>query len=94
MNPQYSQRRADAAVYCSCRCDGPDPNARYCKCPTGFQCLALLSSINKLGSVELAGSYCVKNAYDKDSVGGDCTISTANAPPDQAPGNCGLYNGQ
>src|SRR6185436_3108185 len=36
---QLHLRRPENAVYCSCRCNGPDPNARYCKCPTGFQCV-------------------------------------------------------
>jgi uncharacterized OB-fold protein len=52
-------------VYCSCRCDGPDPNARYCKCPTGFTCTELLKDIG-LGSSELAGSYCIKTGTDYD----------------------------
>jgi len=29
-------RTAERAVYCSCRCDGPDPDGRYCECPSGF----------------------------------------------------------
>ena len=57
--PQLTGRRADDAVYCSCRCDGPDPNARYCKCPSGYTCTELLKDIG-LGSSELAGSYCIK----------------------------------
>src|SRR5262245_62489681 len=33
VKPQDTKRRASDAVYCSCRCDGPDPQARYCQCP-------------------------------------------------------------
>ena len=31
VDPQLKNRQADRAVYCSCRCDGEDKNARYCK---------------------------------------------------------------
>ena len=41
-----------------------DTDARYCKCPTGFQCTKLLEPINRLGSKELAGSYCIKNGTE------------------------------
>ena len=33
---QYIGATADNAVYCSCRCNGADANARYCKCPIGL----------------------------------------------------------
>jgi hypothetical protein len=52
-------RKADQAVYCSCRCDGPDPGARYCDCPSGFVCQKLIEDIGK-GRAQLAGSYCIK----------------------------------
>ena len=55
---QLTSRRPTDSVYCSCRCDGPDPNARYCKCPTGFQCTQLLQPNSRLGAAELSGSYC------------------------------------
>src|SRR5688572_23350475 len=29
--PQLVERQAEKAVYCSCRCDGPDEGARYCE---------------------------------------------------------------
>ncbi len=54
------------AVYCSCRCDGPDPNARYCECPSGFTCEKLIDDLG-LGSAQLAGSYCIKNGTNYDS---------------------------
>ena len=38
VKPQLVDRRPDDAVYCSCRCDGDDQNARYCECPSGFTC--------------------------------------------------------
>jgi hypothetical protein len=65
VRPQLTNRRADDAVYCSCRCDGPDPLARYCHCPEGFACTELMRDVG-LGSAELSGSYCIKagTAYD------------------------------
>jgi hypothetical protein len=59
VRPWIKNRRATDAVYCSCRCDGPDPLGRYCKCPAGFACTELLQDIG-VGKAELAGSYCVK----------------------------------
>jgi hypothetical protein len=98
VKPQFDKRRPADAVYCSCRCDGPDTNSRFCKCPTGFGCTKLLEAIPSLGSVELAGSYCVKDgtAYDNKNpqVGSPCGASSPGATPPAAPGNCGLYDGQ
>lgn len=59
VSPQLLQRRDDDAVYCSCRCDGPDQGARYCECPTGFSCQELVPKLG-LGHEELTGSYCIR----------------------------------
>lgn len=77
---QYEERTADDAVYCSCRCDGPE-GARYCDCPGGFVCSELVDDLG-LGKGQLAGSYCIKDgtAYEKtkppatgcDSNSGNC----------------------
>lgn len=56
---QLHERRAEDAVYCSCRCDGRDPNARYCTCPSGFECREVPAELALFGD-ELAGSYCFK----------------------------------
>ena len=69
---QLTQRRADHAVYCSCRCDGPDDNARYCPCPDGYSCVRLIDDLG-LGKGQLAGSYCVRSGTEYDS----------NRPPSQ-----------
>jgi hypothetical protein len=63
--PQLQTRQAEAAVYCSCRCAGPDQNARYCECPDGYNCTKLVDDLG-LGRGQLAGSYCVRSgtAYD------------------------------
>lgn len=64
VHPQCSDRSADRAVYCSCRCDGPDKDAKYCECPSGYECkpfkeLDVGAAVAK-GSSQLRGSYCVK----------------------------------
>jgi hypothetical protein len=98
VNKQFTGRRATDSVYCSCRCAGADSNARYCKCPTGFQCAKLLEAIDRLGSKELAGSYCIKNGTEYNSgspnTGLPCSVTSPDAVPPDAPGDCGLYNGQ
>ncbi len=60
--PQLEDRRPRDAVYCSCRCDGPQSpeEAPYCECPDGFSCVDLIDDIG-LGNAQLAGAYCVKN---------------------------------
>jgi hypothetical protein len=59
VRPQLLERRAEEAVYCSCRCDGPDPAARYCECPSGFSCSPVVPDL-ALGQDQLAGSYCIR----------------------------------
>lgn len=59
---QLKERQRDDAVYCSCRCDGPDKGARYCECPSGFACRPLVpESFVEGASAQLSGSYCVKD---------------------------------
>jgi hypothetical protein len=54
-------RKAQDAVYCSCRCDGDDPGARYCDCPSGFVCAKVLPAGVVPGAKQaLLGSYCIK----------------------------------
>lgn len=57
---QLVERSAQDTVYCSCRCDGPDPNARYCECPSGYECKELVKELGLPGKAQLAGSYCIK----------------------------------
>jgi hypothetical protein len=63
--PQLLDRRADDAVYCSCRCDGPDPKARYCECPNGFRCSPAVPEL-ALGRAQLPGSYCLREGSQFD----------------------------
>jgi hypothetical protein len=64
---QCTDRTADDTVYCSCRCaniDGKtDDGANYCKCPDGFSCSQLVTSIGA-GDTGLTGAYCVKDKTD------------------------------
>ena len=77
--PQCVDRAADKAVYCSCRCadiNGATPSDQtFCKCPDGFGCAPLVTSIGK-GNEGLTGSYCIKTGtdYNKDTAcnQGDC----------------------
>lgn len=57
---QLRDRQAERAVYCSCRCDGPEKNARYCECPDGFTCAPLVDDLKIPGGAQLAGSYCIR----------------------------------
>lgn len=61
--PQLVERRTDQAVYCSCRCGGPDANARYCECPDGFTCSKVVPEL-ALGKAQLPGSYCIRAGSD------------------------------
>ena len=69
VTPQLLERRTDDAVYCSCRCAGPDPSARYCECPSGFSCSPVVPELS-LGHTQLPGSYCIRegSAYAATSV--------------------------
>lgn len=66
VDAQLVERRPSDAVYCSCRCSGPQGNAPYCECPDGFSCADLIDDIG-LGNRQLAGGYCVKNGSNPES---------------------------
>jgi hypothetical protein len=61
VRPQLIQRPPEKAVYCSCRCDGPDRNVQYCECPSGYVCQKLVDAYGTQGGAQLAGSYCIKD---------------------------------
>lgn len=63
-------RPAPDSVYCSCRCAGPDKDARYCTCPTGFSCKELLPNYH-LGIEQAVGSYCVRRGTEFSPVDND-----------------------
>jgi hypothetical protein len=80
---QLLNRQTEQAVYCSCRCDGPDEKARYCECPEGFQCEPLVDDLKITeGGGQLPGSYCIRagskyNPNDHFKGGTDCTTNNA-----------------
>jgi hypothetical protein len=68
VRPQRLERQPEDAVYCSCRCNGPDPNARYCECPSGFECRELVPP-SDTGPSGRAGSYCIRSGTFVENVG-------------------------
>jgi len=93
VQPQCLDRRADQAVYCSCRCANlegkTDDGAVYCKCPDGFSCTQLYSSIGQ-GNQGLTGAYCIKSGsdYNANAVCAATCTATSNGS-----GNCGSAQG-
>lgn len=83
---QCTDRTADKAVYCSCRCanvdNKTDDGGNYCACPDGFTCEQLVSSIG--GSNEgLTGGYCIKagTKYDRaNACASPCDPTTSVCP--------------
>ncbi len=63
--PECTDRTANKAVYCSCRCSNAegktDDGNTYCSCPDGFMCANNL--IDQVTSTDtgLAGGFCIKN---------------------------------
>jgi hypothetical protein len=66
VDPQRVFRAAQDTVYCSCRCKGPDANAVYCECPSGFECKELVRDIGVTGRGQLVGNYCIKPGTEYD----------------------------
>ena len=79
--PQAERRRPTDAVYCTCRCAGPDPSANYCACPSGFECVEV---------VPFEGSYCLKSGTAYDPALGYGLACRA-GPTGELP--CGGYDG-
>ncbi len=84
VKPELVDRRTEDAVYCSCRCAGPDESARYCECPSGFSCSPVVPDFGT-GTAQLPGSYCVRagSEYSPAKVGpATCDAAAANCPVD------------
>ena len=79
VDPQRTERPPELAVYCSCRCGGSDPNARYCECPSGFECSEIVANRGQ-GQSELAGSYCIRSGSDVDPNRVDSRVCSVPAP--------------
>jgi hypothetical protein len=59
-----SNRDAEKAVYCSCRCgvaegEPEDENFNFCECPSGFECSEIRKNVG-LGDKQITGKYCIK----------------------------------
>lgn len=59
-----SNRNAEQAVYCSCRCgvaegEEDDPDFNFCECPDGFSCSEIRKDVG-LGDKQITGKYCIK----------------------------------
>jgi|SoiMethySBSTD1v2_1073268.scaffolds.fasta_scaffold10851_8 hypothetical protein len=82
VEPQKTNRRPNDAVYCSCRCankDGSkDDGARYCECPSGYDCEKLIDFT--FGEKDqLAGYYCIKQGTRYTGFSpGECDRSISN----------------
>lgn len=76
--PQVEERRPENSVYCSCRCDGPDPDADYCECGAGFECAPLVP-VAVEGSEPATGAYCVKvgTVFDETLPRRECDAQTS-----------------
>jgi hypothetical protein len=89
VKPQCTDRTADKAVYCSCRCANADGNtndgANYCSCPDGFTCTHLIDSLGANISEGLTGSFCIKQGtdYSTDSCANTCDPTTNPCPGPQ-----------
>jgi hypothetical protein len=87
VDPQCTDRTADKAVYCSCRCADANGDtsdgANYCSCPDGFSCTHLIDSLGAGISEGLTGSFCIKQgtAYDPSNVCPNTCDPTTNICP-------------
>jgi hypothetical protein len=66
-SPQ-SNRDADRAVYCSCRCgvaegQPEDPDFDFCECAAGFECVQVRPYLG-IGDPKLAGKYCIRQGTE------------------------------
>ena len=92
---QKLSRNAGDTVYCSCRCKGNDANARYCECPSGYECSELVRELGLPGKSQLAGSYCIKanTAYKPDDATASETCADArDAMPPRTVSQNSKYN--
>jgi hypothetical protein len=88
VEPQDSSRRPTDAVYCSCRCaniDGSkDDGARYCECPSGYDCEKLIPFNLSGGQAQLTGFYCIKQGSQYTGFEGtECDPIAADCPEEE-----------
>ena len=85
-----SNRTADKAVYCSCRCgvaegEEDDPNFNFCECDEGFECKEIRKDVG-LGDKQLAGKYCIKSGTAFNTADPQCGIVKGYHDPAQCDG--------
>src|SRR5207253_3027726 len=86
VRPQLIARRPEVSVYCSCRCAGDDPNARYCECPSGFTCSDIgVNQLQGQTNAQQAGSYCIRAGSDVDPSTIDTAVCSVPAAGGSAP---------
>jgi hypothetical protein len=83
--PWCVDRKADEAVYCSCRCadaEGRTDAGPVCACPSGYACTPVVQAGQ--GGDPRAGAYCIKagTAYDPAS---SCTMGWCDPTADACP---------
>lgn len=81
VKPQCAERLGQ--VYCSCRCAGKDSAAKYCECPSGYECKQVAAGLSE-ELVDPNDKYCVKKNDDVSDTY-DCPMGC-----DQVEGNCGF----
>jgi len=88
VRPWLIDRPASEAVYCSCRCDGPESGGDYCECPSGFSCQELIPDLGD-NQERLIGSYCVRNGteYREEAASGVTCLEAPEHP--NCPGEAG-----
>jgi hypothetical protein len=65
---EKTNRNADRAVYCSCRCgvaegEPEDENFNFCECPSGFECKEIRKNVG-LGDKQITGKYCIRQSSE------------------------------
>ncbi len=65
-------------VYCSCRCDGNDSNAKYCDCPNDYECKEVTRPLDPT-LMAPGDKYCVKKK-DTAEDGYDCPLGCHEVP--------------
>jgi len=93
--PQCVNRQTADAVYCSCRCENlsgaTDDGANYCKCPSGFSCTQLVSSLGAGLDQGLTGGYCIRDGteYSASPTSASITACGTNGECGNGSASCG-----
>ncbi len=91
---QCLDRTANETVYCSCRCadiNGGQSGGNFCKCPDGFSCTQLVSSLSAMSNQGLTGAYCIKSgtAFSASATGTSAEACAGGQCGESGTANCG-----